>query len=184
MASVWLVVDGGRDAVRRPRLGFLGTSRSAAEPPTIRVGIPLDFLGFSRPNLDLSVDYTRLSVDDSSSRFCCRKRTVEAAAPRFDMRRGRIVHGASSLHCLIFRNRMPPGPLPFARLYPKANLGGKSLGSPNECGQRSRGKVCDNPTPQRAAPPRFHFAAYRRPTAGRHSPLAKLDLRPLIKNPP
>jgi hypothetical protein len=41
--SVWLLLDGGRDAVRRPGLGFLGTSRFRCENPGFW---GLDFLGF------------------------------------------------------------------------------------------------------------------------------------------
>jgi hypothetical protein len=39
----WLLLDGGRDAVRRPGLGFLGTSPFPYENPRFW---GLDFLGF------------------------------------------------------------------------------------------------------------------------------------------
>jgi hypothetical protein len=45
------------DAVRRPGLGFLDSSLFRCEDPNYEGWISLDFLGFSRPNLDLSVGY-------------------------------------------------------------------------------------------------------------------------------
>jgi hypothetical protein len=106
--SVWLLLDGGRGAVRRPGLGFLGTSRFAAKTPDYEGWIPLDFLGLSRQNLDLSMGYTRFSVVVVfPSRFCRLETAVEAAAPRFGMRKGRTVHGASLALFPIFSNKMP-----------------------------------------------------------------------------
>ena len=67
MESVWLLLDGGRGAVRRPGLGFLGTCRFAAKTLGFGGCKSLDFLGFSRPNLDLSMGYGRFSVDDFST---------------------------------------------------------------------------------------------------------------------
>jgi hypothetical protein len=43
MESVWLLLDGRRDAVRRPGLGFLGTAPFAYENPSFW---GLVFLGF------------------------------------------------------------------------------------------------------------------------------------------
>src|SRR3984957_15537608 len=73
MESVWLLLDGGRDAVRRPGLGFLGTSRFAAKTLGFGGWISLDFLGFSRPDRDLSMGYTRFSAKIFSSRLSSRK---------------------------------------------------------------------------------------------------------------
>jgi hypothetical protein len=76
-------------------LGFLGTSRFAAKTLGSGGCKSLDFLGFSRQNLDLSMSYTRFSAENFSSRFCRRERAVETATPRFGMRKGWGVHGAS-----------------------------------------------------------------------------------------
>ena len=66
MESVWLLLDGGRDAVRRPGLGFLGTSRFAAKTLGFGGWKSLDFLGFSRPNRALSMGYTGFSLEKIS----------------------------------------------------------------------------------------------------------------------
>ena len=50
-------------------LGFLGPSRLAAKIPIHRYWIFLDFLGFSRPNRDLSIGYTDFRGNYFSSRF-------------------------------------------------------------------------------------------------------------------
>src|ERR1700729_30807 len=63
---------------------FLAGRRFAAKTPEYEVWISLDFLGFSRPNRDLSMGYKRFSEEDFSSRFCPReapsKRRPEDAA--------------------------------------------------------------------------------------------------------
>jgi hypothetical protein len=48
-------------------LGFLGTSRFAAKTQGFGGCKSLDFLGFSRPDLDLSMGYTRFSAEDFST---------------------------------------------------------------------------------------------------------------------
>jgi hypothetical protein len=65
--------------------------------------------------------YTKFSTENFCSRFCGRETTVETAGPRFGMRKGRIVHGASLLEFLIFCKKLPPEPFPSGRLKPKAN---------------------------------------------------------------
>jgi hypothetical protein len=47
-------------------LGFLGSSRFAAKTPVNAYWVSLDFLGFSRPDLDLSMGYTHISAEISS----------------------------------------------------------------------------------------------------------------------
>ena len=86
MESVWLLLDGGRGAVRRPGLGFLGTSHLGAETPGFGGWISLDFLGFSRPNLDLSMGYAGFSSENFSSPFCRREIAIDTFSPRFGMR--------------------------------------------------------------------------------------------------
>jgi hypothetical protein len=81
MEPIWLLLDGGRDAVRRPGLGFLGTSRFAAKTLGFGGCKSLDFLGFSRPNRDLSMGYRRFSAKDFSSRFWRRESAVETSDP-------------------------------------------------------------------------------------------------------
>jgi hypothetical protein len=61
------LLNGGRSAVRRSGLGFLGTSRFAAKTLGFGGCKSLDFLGFSRPNLDLSMGYTSFSAEDFST---------------------------------------------------------------------------------------------------------------------
>jgi hypothetical protein len=51
-------------------LGFLETGRLAAETPLFSYWIFLDFLGFSRPNRDLSMGYKRFSLDGFSPSLC------------------------------------------------------------------------------------------------------------------
>jgi hypothetical protein len=50
-------------------LGFLGAGPFGAESPISGYWIPLDFLGFSRPNRDFSMGYAGFSLNDFSSPF-------------------------------------------------------------------------------------------------------------------
>jgi hypothetical protein len=50
-------------------LGFLGASLSGRETPIHRYWISLDFLGFSRPNRDLSMGYTDFSATNFRNAF-------------------------------------------------------------------------------------------------------------------
>jgi len=59
-------------ACRRDRFGFSWLGRFAAKSPVRRGWILLDLLGFSRPNLDLSMGYTRFSGKRISRALCRR----------------------------------------------------------------------------------------------------------------
>jgi hypothetical protein len=65
-----VLLDGGRDAVRRPGLGFLGTFRFAAKPLGFGGWKSLDFLGFSRPKRDLSMGYAGKTEEEFFAAFC------------------------------------------------------------------------------------------------------------------
>src|SRR3984957_14162478 len=140
MESVWLLLDGGRDAVRRPGLGFLGTSRFAAKTLGFGGWKSLDFLGFSRPNRDLSMGYTRFSEDFFSSRFCRRERAVETAAPRFGTRKGWIVHGGKLSVISDFLQEIAVRALSFRRLHPKANRSSSKIAEQRAPKRGRRGK--------------------------------------------
>jgi hypothetical protein len=88
-------------------LGFLGSRRLGGEDPDYEGLISLDFLGFSRLNLDLPMGYAEKSETSFSFRFCRRARTVGTASPRLGMRKGRIAHGASLTQFLIFCKILP-----------------------------------------------------------------------------
>ena len=62
MESVWLLLGSGpRRWSGRSVLGFLGPGRFAAKTPADECWIVLDFLGFSRQNLDFSMGYEDFS---------------------------------------------------------------------------------------------------------------------------
>jgi hypothetical protein len=90
------------------------------KPQVLGYWISLDFLGFSRPDRDLSMGYAKKPEKNFSSRFCRRERSVETAAHDLGMAKGRIAHAASLTKFLIFCTRLPPAPFPFGRLNPKA----------------------------------------------------------------
>jgi hypothetical protein len=73
MESVWLLLGGWRDAFADPSLGFLGTSPFRRETLGFVGWKSLDFLGFSGPNRELSMGYTRFSVEHFFLRFCRRE---------------------------------------------------------------------------------------------------------------
>ena len=62
---VTLTLHSAADAAQiqtgRPDLGFLGSSPFAAKTPDYEGWKSLDFLGFSRPNRDLSMGYEHFS---------------------------------------------------------------------------------------------------------------------------
>jgi hypothetical protein len=68
----------GRLGAGAVSLGFLGPGRFATNFPIFGGLISLDFLGFSRLNLDLSVGYARFSSKYFSARFVPGIRTAEA----------------------------------------------------------------------------------------------------------
>jgi hypothetical protein len=55
--------------IRLAGLDFLGAARFGAKTPDYVVWISLDFLGFSRPNRDLSMGYAGFYAKNFSSRF-------------------------------------------------------------------------------------------------------------------
>jgi hypothetical protein len=120
METVSPLPNGGATPFVNPVWVFLKRRLFAAKTLDFGGWICLDFLGFSRQDLDLSMGYTRFPADNFSSRFWRRETAVETAAPRFGMRKGRIVHGASLLQFLIFCKRLPLGSFPSDRLRPKA----------------------------------------------------------------
>jgi hypothetical protein len=93
-----------------PDLGFLGASPFVAKTTCFGRCISLDFLGFSRPDRDLSMGYAKKPEKNFSSRFCRRERSVETAAHDLGMAKGRIAHGASLTRFLIVCKRLSPGP--------------------------------------------------------------------------
>jgi hypothetical protein len=115
MEKVSLLLDGRRDAVCRPGLGFLGTAPFAYENPSFW---GLVFLGFPWILSSETIDINGLHEIFARSFFLALLspgRAVETATPRFGMRKGRIAHAASLLQFLIFCKRLPP------RRRPKAN---------------------------------------------------------------
>ena len=99
---------------------FLAPGHFAAKTPADECWIVLDFLGFSRPNQDVSMGYAGFSGKSCSPSVSAgpeaRKREPAVQA----MRKGRIVHGATLICFLTFCKRLPPAPFPFGRLNPKA----------------------------------------------------------------
>ena len=79
-ASVWIVLARRRFAAKHPEHG---------------VWISLDFLGFSRPNRDLSMGYEGFSAKNFSSRFFRSVRSVPMGTRSHGDAEGRTVHGAS-----------------------------------------------------------------------------------------
>jgi hypothetical protein len=62
-------------------LGFLGTAPFAAKTQDYEGWKSLDFLGFSRPNRDLSMGYARFSEKFISHRFWRRESAVGTVTP-------------------------------------------------------------------------------------------------------
>ena len=105
MESVWLLLGGGRDAVRRPGLGFLETSRFAATS--------LDFWGLEKLGFPWILSSESILINglhgETAQRFfrgaffrsvrrAEREHAVEA------MRKSRFVHGTSLQQFLFFCN--------------------------------------------------------------------------------
>jgi tRNA-dihydrouridine synthase A len=89
-----------RTGVHPVDLGFLGPWPFRCESPAWRYWILLDFLGFSRSNLDFSMGYAAFSGNNSFSRFTVG--SVGLAAVVAALRKGRIVHEASLIWFLFF----------------------------------------------------------------------------------
>src|SRR3984957_146613 len=98
---------------------FLAPSHFAAKTPADECWIVLDFLGFSRPNLDFSMGYEDFSGKNFSLSLSAGG-DAGTGTCGLSLRKGRIVHGASLIHFLIFCKRLPPPPPPLGRLNPKA----------------------------------------------------------------
>jgi hypothetical protein len=64
--NVFMVEGGGGGIVRATDLGFLETDRLAIEIQIFGYWICLDFLGFSRPNLDFSIGCAGFSRENFS----------------------------------------------------------------------------------------------------------------------
>jgi hypothetical protein len=58
----------GRDIGAVDRLGFLGSWLFRCENPDYESWISLDFLGFSRPNIDFSMGYVGFLAEENFSR--------------------------------------------------------------------------------------------------------------------
>jgi hypothetical protein len=84
-------------------LGFLAFSRFAAKALCRTYWILLDFLGFSRPNLDFSMGYKGFSAYDFSMAFEAPGGESKALA----CGGGRIVHEATLIQFLIFCKILP-----------------------------------------------------------------------------
>src|SRR3984957_8424032 len=96
MVSVWLLLDGARNAVRRPGLGFLGTSGFAAKTLGFGGCKSLDFLGFSRLDLDLLMGYRRFSAEDFSTALLSSRKRRGNGDPTIGHAEGiDLLHGVS-----------------------------------------------------------------------------------------
>jgi hypothetical protein len=98
---------------------FLARSRFAAETAVHNYWILLDFLGFSRPNLDFSMGYTGFSLKKFSRPLPWTFEPPERTAAD-EVCKGRLVHAASLTLFLILRNWLSRQPFRFRRLRPKA----------------------------------------------------------------
>src|SRR6202044_3002777 len=102
--------------VRSVRLGFLGVWPFGREGPAVGGWIPLDFLGFSRPNRDFSMGYTDFHGKNFLLPFSAWPGNHRNWRQGFGMRKRGIVHGASLSRLLIFCKELSPGPFPSGRL--------------------------------------------------------------------
>jgi hypothetical protein len=91
---------------RSIRLGFLGGSLFAAKTSIQGCWISLDFLGFSRQNRDLSMGYTRFSLNKFFLSLFPVSRIAETGARGRGMRKRRIAHQANLNQVLLFRKKM------------------------------------------------------------------------------
>jgi hypothetical protein len=86
-------------------LGFLGASPFRRKSPDLEHWIPLDFLGFSRPNRDLSMGYEGFSPEDFSRRFRpAAARGAQQAAAVETMAKRALLHGKTLTLFLILCN--------------------------------------------------------------------------------
>jgi hypothetical protein len=73
-------------------LGFLGPEPFCGKFPCFKPWISLDFLGFSRPKLDLSMGYAGFSLKEFSAPFLPQR---SPRAGNLGVRKCGIVHSAS-----------------------------------------------------------------------------------------
>jgi hypothetical protein len=94
MELVWLRL-GDRLSIQMvdPIWVFLAHRRFAAKTPSFRCLISLDFLGFSRQNLDLSMGYAEKPENNFSSRFCRREKLLRPLAHDLAWRRDGLLMG-------------------------------------------------------------------------------------------
>jgi hypothetical protein len=92
-------------------LGFLGASPFRRENPAYEGWISLDFLGFSRQNLDLSMGCAGFSAKVFSWALSWREKPEREPAVEA-MRKGGTVHGTSLLQFLIVSNQLSSVPAP------------------------------------------------------------------------
>jgi hypothetical protein len=97
---------------------FLASRHFAAKTPPFDRWFSLDFLGFSRPNRDLSMGYARFSLKNFSRLFLPKVRIAETRTPDLGRRRHRTVHKASLAQFLIFCKILSSKP-PLGRLTQK-----------------------------------------------------------------
>ena len=102
MERVRLLLDSGPI----DRLDFLGPSLFRSEDPAYEGWISLDFLGFSRHNLDLSIGYADKIGKYFLVRFWWRSKRSGRGPSVVGMRTSRICHAASLAEILIFLNRL------------------------------------------------------------------------------
>ena len=99
---------------------FLARGRFVTKDPDYAGWILLDFLGFSRPNRDLSIGYKGFSVKNFSSRFFPSIRSVSMGNAQSRRRGRQDCSGASLFQFLIFckdcrgRGRRPAHPKAIA----------------------------------------------------------------------
>jgi hypothetical protein len=90
-------------SVQSIHLGFLGGRPFVAKTPDYRGWICLDFLGFSRPNLDLSMGYVEKAWKIFSRASPPNVSGAATGGYGFGRRKRRIAHKASLTYILIFQ---------------------------------------------------------------------------------
>jgi hypothetical protein len=95
--------------IKRPiRLDFLGPGRFAREIQIYGYWKSLDFLGFSRPNRDLSMGCAGFSREEFFSPLLPRRAAGTRDAATEAVRMHRIIHEASLAQFRLFVNRSSP----------------------------------------------------------------------------
>jgi len=95
-------------AQQRIRLDFLGPGHFAREIQIYGYWKSLDFLGFSRPNRDLSMRCAGFSREEFFSPLLSWRAAGAGGAAAEVMRMRRIIHKASLARFLLFVNRSSP----------------------------------------------------------------------------